>query len=480
MNLEIHSPNSVLANSLLKSVDLLRPRIEASRPSKIEFVVGTQINGVPHAGTALVQAAAFCLSRLARRSFSIDSTVLFSALDNAPYEVTTDPESFHSFQKTYHHALGSEHVRAMVDDYYIPYFEALSDLTDAEYSVQLYTEQQLTPEYRVEFLRSLARLDDIRWWLSPSHGVVHLRLPCPQCGWAEKRAERTHIVRAEEDVATLSAVCLDHGKFEADIEPVNETYIDLATLYRNLVKERASARPSSVLQVMVKGGDWAYGCQLVDGAHAAIGTPPQRIPARIFTPMVLTDSGAKLSKSLIRDSGMVATGVQDNPWLLNATSWGDNMEFARIMEWLAEGMLADPKHFYRNYTTQELVSMVRGRPDFANIPRVRSMAIYKRYFDLIASGEKTVEVRVAYSSMQRIKPGQLLRFTCRNDECLTRVKRVANYTSFDEMFDHEDSMAINPNASREEQILEIRKIFPPEKERLGVIALEVERYEPEA
>ena len=119
--------------------------------------------------------------------------------------------------------------------------------------------------------------------------------------------------------------------------------------------------------------------------------------------------------------------------------------------------------------------MMSQRPDFANSPRVRSMAIYKRYFDLIASGEKSIEVRVAYSSMQRIKAGQYLKFTCRNEECLTEVLRVARYDDFDEMFAHEDASAINPYAGADEQLREIRRIFPADKERLGAIAIEVRR-----
>jgi hypothetical protein len=61
------SPNSVLANALLRSIDILRPRVQSARPARIEFVVGTQINGAPHLGTNLVQAAAFLLAKIARR-----------------------------------------------------------------------------------------------------------------------------------------------------------------------------------------------------------------------------------------------------------------------------------------------------------------------------------------------------------------------------------------------------------------------------
>jgi hypothetical protein len=101
------SPNTVLANALLRTIDLLRPKVIATRPSRIVFVVGTQINGAPHLGTNLVQAAAFALAKLARRRFSLSTSVQFVALDNAPHEVILDPEMHHAYQQTYFHALGS-------------------------------------------------------------------------------------------------------------------------------------------------------------------------------------------------------------------------------------------------------------------------------------------------------------------------------------------------------------------------------------
>jgi hypothetical protein len=194
------SPNSVLANALLRSIDILRPHVLATRPSRIEFVVGTQINGAPHLGTNLVQTAAFLLAKIARREFSIDTVVRFGALDNAPYEVVLDPETHTAYQQT-------------------------------------------TPGFRAEFLRTLERLEDIRWWMAPSHGVVHIRVPCPECGWAEKRADRTKLAHLDEDGATFTAVCFDHGPYEAHIDPENDQpSLDLATLNRNLVKERALGR----------------------------------------------------------------------------------------------------------------------------------------------------------------------------------------------------------------------------------------------
>ncbi|MFB9302158.1 hypothetical protein [Kibdelosporangium philippinense] len=109
------SPNSVLANALLRSIDILRPRVLATRPSRIEFVVGTQINGAPHLGTNLVQTAAFLLAKIARREFSIDTGVRFGALDNAPHEVVLDPETHTAYQQTYYHALGKDKISELID-----------------------------------------------------------------------------------------------------------------------------------------------------------------------------------------------------------------------------------------------------------------------------------------------------------------------------------------------------------------------------
>lgn len=102
------------------------------------------------------------------------------------------------------------------------------------------------------------------------------------------------------------------------------------------------------------------------------------------------------------------------------------------------------------------------------------MRIYKQYFDMIKNGSKTVEVRVAYSSMKSITVGTIILF---NDDpgCARRVKRVTNYKSFTEMMSKENPKTLNPYCTAEEQLSDIRKIFPADKERLGVIAFELEK-----
>ena len=468
------SPNTVLANALLRTIDLLRPKVIACRPSRIVFVVGTQINGPPHLGTNLVQASAFALARLARRRFSLNTAVQFVALDNAPHDVVLDPELLHAYQKTYFHALGSGGVDKVIKGHYAAFFESLSDATDAEYEVETYTGQQASHVFRETFLESLDAMEDIRWWLAPSHGSVHLRVPCPDCGWAEKRAERTQLVKHYDGVAVVAAECFDHGEYEVEIGADGRNYLDLNTLYRNLIKERALAKDADSLYVMVKGGDWVFGCQLVDGAHASMGLVPSGLPIRVFAPQILSPTGAKLSKSLLNDPTVTRpAGITD--WMLDASHWTGAMDqYVDTLLWLVEKCAEDPKDFFRSFTTEEILRVWKMAPQTEG-PRVRSMPIYKRFFDMIAAGTKTVEIRVAYSSMKKIQVGQGMRFECRAEQCLTKVKRITQYASFEELLASERLSAINPTISKDEQLKELRKIFTPDKESLGVLAIEIEK-----
>jgi ASC-1-like (ASCH) protein len=58
------------------------------------------------------------------------------------------------------------------------------------------------------------------------------------------------------------------------------------------------------------------------------------------------------------------------------------------------------------------------------------------------------------------------------------VTKVARYASFEDMFDHESVASVNPLASREDQLANIRQIYPPEREALGVVAIGIQLVGP--
>ncbi|MFB7868016.1 hypothetical protein [Streptomyces sp. NPDC056069] len=352
------SPNTVLANALTAVEDVFAPRIHANRPKAIEFTVGTQINGVPHIGTSLVQALAFALAARARTSYGIPTRVVFGALDNAPHEVVNDPDSGHRYQRAIAQAIGPEAAARHVADLYAPLFRDLSAVTGVPYRVETYSTQQEQQHWRETWLRVLPRVQAARWYLAPSTGIPHVRIPCPAqgCGWAEKYAERTVLVKRTATRATFTAVCLHHGEYEVTIRPeAAGTYLDLATLYRNMVKELATVRETpDTMHVMVKGGDWAFGALQVDGALHAVGGPPKRLPMRVYCPQIVTDTGAKLSKSLIRE-GKAELPPGCAPWMLDSRQWpGLISDYASTLAAAATVLLSDPRHFFRSYSTSEV------------------------------------------------------------------------------------------------------------------------------
>ena len=101
----------------------------------------------------------------------------------------------------------------------------------------------------------------------------------------------------------------------------------------------------------------------------------------------------------------------------------------------------------------------------------------KPYLKLIADGIKTVEVRVGYPKMRRIQAGHELTFVSDDDTVVTRVKRVTEYDSFEALPDHEDTGAIGGDLgeSRDELLATLREIYPPEKDKLGALAIQIER-----
>ncbi|WP_055592460.1 hypothetical protein [Streptomyces hirsutus] len=354
------SPNTVLANALHHAEDVLTPRILATPPERIVLVVGTQINGAPHIGTSLVQSLAFAMASRLRDRFGIPTEVLFGALDNAPYELATDPVSGHRYQRAYVQALGDEALTDLVATLYQPLFAALSQRLDIPHRVETYSQQQAGQHFRHTWLRLLPRLDTARWWLAPSTGTPHLRVPCPRpnCGWAEKHAERTHVRLTDRETAHVTAVCLHHGAYQAAITPTEGAYLDLSTLYRNLVKELALSSPRGTLHIMVKGGDWVFGSHLVDEALQAVGLTRSQLPARLFCPQVVTDTGAKLSKSLIRE-GHAPMSANAADWMLDTRQWpGTVAEYAEQLLAMADTLLSDPRHFFRSYSAAEINRMM--------------------------------------------------------------------------------------------------------------------------
>ena len=105
------------------------------------------------------------------------------------------------------------------------------------------------------------------------------------------------------------------------------------------------------------------------------------------------------------------------------------------------------------------------------MPRVKTLWIKDEHLQQILSGRKTVEVRVAYSNIARLEPGDTLML---NDQYPYTIIDVRRYPDFDALVAAEDPVTIAPDLRERKALLAAcRTIYPPEKEALGVIALEI-------
>ena len=105
---------------------------------------------------------------------------------------------------------------------------------------------------------------------------------------------------------------------------------------------------------------------------------------------------------------------------------------------------------------------------------MKFMRIKKEFLNFILSGEKSLEVRVLYPNLKSIKPGDLINM---NNQAIIRVKDVRKYPSFKKMLSKENPARILPGSCRKEVLRALKKIYPPAKENLGVLVLEVEPAE---
>ncbi|MDQ8702168.1 ASCH domain-containing protein [Streptomyces sp. LHD-70] len=112
--------------------------------------------------------------------------------------------------------------------------------------------------------------------------------------------------------------------------------------------------------------------------------------------------------------------------------------------------------------------------------RVHELHLYRKYFDLVAAGTKTIEVRVKYPHLEDLAAGDSIRFRIKGTEetCDVNVLRVTEYKTFEELLDGEGPSNVNPSSGRDDQLTNIRSIYGPEKEALGALAIEIELARP--
>lgn len=107
---------------------------------------------------------------------------------------------------------------------------------------------------------------------------------------------------------------------------------------------------------------------------------------------------------------------------------------------------------------------------------MRKMWIKRPYYDAIMAGRKTLEVRVGYNSIRRLEIGELLQLETSQQSGVVQIKSIRVYDNFSDMIAAEPWRDIIPQANSEAHAVEfLRRIYPADKERLGVYVIELSR-----
>lgn len=107
--------------------------------------------------------------------------------------------------------------------------------------------------------------------------------------------------------------------------------------------------------------------------------------------------------------------------------------------------------------------------------RTKVLWVREPALQAILSGQKRVEVRVGYPNIRRLQPGDVLLL---NERYPYRIRDIRVYPSHEALLAQEDPHAIAPHLPAEAILPTLRTLYPPEKEALGVYALEIEPVEP--
>lgn len=343
----VYYPPVGIAHVLSGIEDIIKNRIL----DKKMLIVNTssQPNSSPHIGTITTVMSSFAIAKLMSEILGINSIVLFDQLENAPYKrmIINDIEYTLSLDTVF------DNNKSIADknmEIYTKIFEFIKNESGINYKIRTYKEFQKNPSVRKGLEKIVKDIDFFNKNLNPNSDKIHLRTRCPICGLSDKKGKATTI---DSKNLTIKSFCPNHGYFTVKIRNMND-YIDLNTQLRDILKGVLILEDSGKnMHIMCDAADWAGLWDRKIHVESLIRLGYRTIPVRIFTPLILDWSGAKLSKSLY---------INDNRYnekyksILSFDSFNEQYGerglralWQEVLDWVSE-----PRKFFRHYSIEYL------------------------------------------------------------------------------------------------------------------------------
>ncbi len=100
-------------------------------------------------------------------------------------------------------------------------------------------------------------------------------------------------------------------------------------------------------------------------------------------------------------------------------------------------------------------------------------------FDLSEQGIKTLDIRVGFATIKKIKVGDTIEYyrpNSKEEKVKFDVVRISMYSDLEEMLEFEDHTQILPKRTRIQVLNNLKKVYNEEKIKLGIYVLEIKKH----
>lgn len=90
----------------------------------------------------------------------------------------------------------------------------------------------------------------------------------------------------------------------------------------------------------------------------------------------------------------------------------------------------------------------------------KSIRFKRKYFEMIKSGDKTLECRIKYPGLAKIKTGQIISFFWESQSLKVKIISIRQYKTFKEMLNNEVINHLVPKMNYNTALKEYESIYP--------------------
>ena len=174
-------------------------------------------------------------------------------------------------------------------------------LSGIPYYIRSYKEFQSNPIVRQCIIKIMKQFDVYNKFLKFPDRYSALRVKCPHCGLVKKKVNDIEI---NGDELIIHSPCIHHGEYKVIITPENDKYFSMGMQLRDVTKGVLSfyLKPEK-LNIMCDSRDWGGEWNNIVHCMTMKQLGIDQATDRIFTPLIIDNTGRKVSKSIYIQNG---------------------------------------------------------------------------------------------------------------------------------------------------------------------------------